>query len=324
MPATFAHCLLAREAMKRFEKSKLYPGILKIKNHSVFMGATGPDYPYLTDVFKYGILHIGHNWSNRMHYENIGGFISKGINKLSQMNKKSDNFKNCLAWFSGYVSHVVADSYLHPVVNSTVHGTYIFTHTEHARCELVQDIYIFNKITGTDICKAAARDGKTFAYLNILDDCSDPQDPDKMHPHISTFWPEILKAAHPYASEYFGDIDPDTWHKYYKNRVDFVADGRSIFRHVLDIVNAPQYVPWADIPQEERSQYIENVEIPGGTKQTYSTLFNKTADRIASTWNALFPYIENGQVPPTTLVKDWNLDTGVDESKIDLWKEAEI
>jgi hypothetical protein len=40
------------------------------------------------------------------------------------------------------------------------------------------------------------------------------------------------------------------------------------------------------------------------------------------TWKALFPFIESGEVPPSTLIKDWNLDTGVDESKIDLWNEV--
>jgi hypothetical protein len=324
MPATFTHCLLAREAIERLGKSKLYPGVLKTKNHFVVMGSTGPDYPYLTDVFTYGALHFGHNWSNRMHYENIGGFIRAGVKKLSLINeKKSEQFQNCLAWFAGYVSHVIADSYLHPVVNSTVNGTYLFTQKEHGRCELVQDIYIFNNKTGTDICVAAARDRATFGYLEILDDCSDPQDLEKVHPHIREFWSELLKTAHPYASAYFKDIDPDTWHKNYKNRVDFAANGRSIFRHVLDIANAPRYVPWADISKEERSKYIDNVKTPGA-KESYDTLFSQAADRIVSTWKALLPFIENGQYPSMTFIKDWNLDTGVDESKIDLWKETKV
>jgi hypothetical protein len=322
MPATFAHCLFAREAIKRLGKSTLYPGVLKEKNHFVVMGSTGPDYSYLTDVLKYTVLHIGHNWANRMHYENIDWFIREGIKKLSLMDKKSEQFKNCLAWFCGYVSHVIADSFVHPVVNCTVHGTYLFTYTEHGRCELVQDIYIFNLQTGTDICNAAARDRKTFGYLNILDDCSDPQNADKMHPHIKLFWTDLLKIVHPNAEEYFKDIDPDVWHKNYKDRVDFAADSRSIFRHVLDIANAPRYVPWATIKKEERIKYIENAEVPGGTKQAYDKLFNQAVGHIVMTWKALFPFIESGEVPPSTLIKDWNLDTGVDESKIDLWNEV--
>ncbi len=113
MPVTFAHCLLAREAVERLGKSTPYQGVLKQKNHFVVMGSTGPDYPYLTDVIKYGVLHIGHNWANRMHYENTDGFIRAGIRQLSLMDKQSEQFENCLAWFSGYVSHVVAQIMVH-------------------------------------------------------------------------------------------------------------------------------------------------------------------------------------------------------------------
>lgn len=322
MPATFAHCLLAREAMERLGKTSLFPGVLKEKSHFVVMGSTGPDYPYLTDVVKYGVLHIGHNWANRMHYENIRGFIREGVKKLSALDKSSDQFKNCLAWFSGYVSHVIADSFIHPVVNCTVGGTYIFTDKKHGRCELVQDIYIFNKKTGTDICNAASLDSKTFGYLNILDDCSDPQDTERMHPHIKSFWEDILKVVHPHASEYFDQLDPDEWHKNYKGRVDFVADGRSIFRHVLDIANAPHYIAWSKIEQIEKNKYIEQVALPNGEKVHYDVLFDHGVDRIVSMWKALFPKIDGNTSPTMPFVKDWNLDTGVDESKIDLWMEA--
>jgi hypothetical protein len=309
-------------AVEKLGKSDIFPGVLKQKNHFVVMGATGPDYPYLTDVIKSQVLHVGHNWANRMHYENTGSFIREGTKKLSFFDKRSHQFKNCLAWLAGYVSHVIADSYLHPVVNCTVQGVYLFTHKEHGRCELVQDIYIFNKVTGTDICITAARDGRTFGYLNILDDCSDPQDLDKMHPHIKEFWTDILKSAHPNASANFDSIDPDVWHKNYKNRVDFASDSRSIFRHVLDIVNAPQYVPWEKIPQEERLKYIEEVMLPNGTVESYDKLFDQAADRIVLAWKTLFPCIQDVEIPPEAFFKDWNLDTGVDESKIDFWQEA--
>jgi len=322
MPATFAHCLLAREAMTRLGRYDLFPGVLKQKNHFVVMGATGPDYPYLTDILKNQVLHIGHNWANRMHYENTDGFIREGVKVLSLMDKRGNPFKNRFAWFAGYVTHVVADSYLHPVVNSTVHGTYFFTSTEHGRCELVQDIYIFNKKTGTDICKAAVRDNTTFGYLNILDDCSDPKDLDKIHPDISAFWAELLKVAHPNAFKFFDAIDPDTWHKNYKARVDFASNNQSIFRHALDIVNAPRYVPLDDISQEELTKYIDKVALPVGPKISYDALFSRAVDQIVDIWKEIFRSIQESDAPSKTIVKDWNLDTGVDESEIDLWKEA--
>ena len=134
-----------------------------------------------------------------MHYENVTGFIGKGLQKLSQMNKNSDEFKTCLAWLSGYVSHLVVDSFMHPVINCIVNGIYIFTHVEHCHCELIQDTYIFNKSTGTDIIKAAPKDQGTFGYLNIPDDCSNPNDPDRIHPYIGAFWLDLLRTAHPHA-----------------------------------------------------------------------------------------------------------------------------
>jgi hypothetical protein len=323
MPATFAHFLMAREAIERMgAEDALYSGVLKMKNNFVVMGAAGPDYPYLTDVILYGVLHIGHNWANRMHYENVTRFIGEGVNKLSMMDKKGDQFETCLAWLAGYVSHVIADSFVHPVINRIVNGIYIFTHEEHGHCELIQDIYIFKKITDTDIINAAAQDQKTFAYLDILNDCSDPEDPDKIHPHIRSFWGDLLQAAHPHASPYFKDINPDEWHKNYKARVNFIADARSIFRHVLDIANAPRYVAWTKIGQAEREKYTEDCLLPDGSSCSYETLFERTVNLMVSKWKALFSLIDTGGGSLPLLVRDWDLDTGVDEDKIDLWMEA--
>ena len=162
----------------------------------------------------------------------------------------------------------------------------------------------------------------TFGFLNILDDCSDPADLDKIHPDIREFWKDILQKAHPNASEFFESIDPDTWHKHYKERVDFAADSRSIFRHVLDIANAPRYVPWNDIPQEERTKYVDHVAVPAGPNRTYDEVFDEAVGWIVKFWRLLFQKVNNAEIQPGTLTKEWNLDTGVDESKIDLWLEA--
>jgi hypothetical protein len=322
MPATFAHCLIASKAIERMgEEDAFYSGILKIKNNFVIMGVTGPDYPYLTDVIKYGVLHIGHNWSNRMHYENTTRFISKGLQKLSQMDKNGDEFRTCLAWLFGYASHVIVDSFMHPVINCIVNGIYIFTHVEHGHCELIQDIYIFEKIKHIDIIRAAPRDGGTFGYLNILDDCSDPNDPDRIHPFIRVFWSDLLRTAHPHAADYFKDINPDEWHKNYKARVDFVSDARSIFRHVLDIANAPRYVAVAKINPADQEKYIDKVVLPDHSTTTYDDVFDRAVNLLVSKWKVFSSLIQNGNESPLP-VDDWDLDTGVDQGRIELWMEA--
>lgn len=331
MPATFAHCLIAQKAMdsirdgarkQRKQKSKLleYVGKIIENNHFVIMGAAGPDYPYLTDVLTTSIVPIKHTWANRMHYENPHLFIKEGVRILSAMDKNSPAFSVRLAWFSGYVSHVIADIYVHPIVNSIVGGTYVFTHQEHGKCELIQDIYIFKEMTGEDIIVSNPRTG-SFGYLKKLDQCSDPKDENKVNPEISTFWRELLVVAHPHAKEYLGDILPDVWHHNYKGGVNFVADPGAIFRHVVGMTGRA-YKRADEISPEEKEKYITTVRLPNTKTSTYDDVFKKLISLVADNWSRLFDDIENKNTEGVLqYIKDWNLDTGVDESKIDLWQK---
>lgn len=335
MPATFAHCLMAQKAIDRIQKEIKkdpqrgkgieYAQKIGEKNNFVIMGAAGPDYPYLTDILTTSILQISHTWSNRMHYENTLLFVKEGVKRLALMDKGVEPFPIRLAWFCGFISHVVADSYMHPVVNSIVGGPYIFTHAEHGKCELIQDIYIFKKLTYEDIVSANPREGK-FGYLKILEECSDPDNEDKsrVHPEIRAFWRELLETAHPNANEYFGDIVPDRWHYNYKGRVNFVADPGAIFRHVIGLTGRA-YTRESEILLAEREKYITKIRLPNGETSNYDRVFNETVSLIVSTWLQLFEDIERGSPDGVArYVKDWNLDTGVDESRIDLWAKKEV
>lgn len=334
MPATFAHCLMAQKAIDRIQKEikkdpqkrKLieYAKKIGVKNNFVIMGAAGPDYPYLTDILTATILQISHTWANRMHYENTHSFVKEALKRLAVMDKSGESFSIRLAWFCGFVSHVIADSYMHPVINSIVRGTYIFTHERHGKCELIQDIYIFKKETQEDIVSANPREGK-LGYLRILEECSDPHDEDKnrVHPEISAFWIELLKAAHPAADEYFEGITPDRWHYNYKGRVNFVADPGAIFRHVIGLTGRA-YKRESEISAEERKKYIEKLRLPNGETSNYDSVFNEAVTLVVGTWFKLFEDIERGSPDGVaTYIKDWNLDTGVDESRIDLWQKKE-
>ena len=320
MPATFAHCLIGTRAIDILlkKRKKILARILSEYNSFVIIGATAPDYPYLTDVLTTDVLKIGHTWANRMHYESVSSFVMEGVARLADMDKKSKPFARRLAWFCGYVSHVIADSYIHPVVNSTVHGPYMFTHNEHGKCELIQDIHIFQKETGEDIVSSNPRDGN-FGYLKILDECSDPDDIDRIHPDIRTFWSDLLKAAHQYAQEYFDSIDPDKWHYNYRGRVNFVVDPGAIFRHVLGMAGF-NYKKVSEITAEEFQKYIEKVRLPNRREDHYDNVFKDVVDRVVAVWEKLFENITQ-ETPDKVAeyIKDWNLDTGVDESKIDLW-----
>jgi hypothetical protein len=259
-----------------------------------------------------------------MHYENTLLFVKEGVKRLAGMEKTGDPFSIRLAWFCGFVSHVIADSYIHPVVNSVVGGPYIFTHEEHGKCELIQDVYIFKRITGEDIVSSNPREGK-LGYLLFLEECSDPADEekDRVHPEISAFWRELLEAAHPHASEYFEDIAPDRWHYNYKGRVNFVVDPGAIFRHVIGLTGRA-YIRELEIPAPEREKYITKIRLPNGRISDYDAVFNEAVGLIVDIWLRLFEGIESGSPDEVAkYIKDWNLDTGVDESQIDLWQKKE-
>jgi hypothetical protein len=334
MPATFAHCLMAQRSIDKVQKKLKeedpkgkrieYAKKIGEKNHFVIMGAAGPDYPYLTDILTTSIVQVSHTWANRMHYESTLLFIKEGVKSLAVMDKSTESFAIKLSWFCGFVSHIVADSYVHPVVNSIVGGPYIFTHEEHGKCELLQDIYIFKSIKHEEIVSSNPRRGN-FGYLKILEECSDPEDENKVHPEIRVFWKELLEAAHPNAKDYFGAITPDIWHHNYKGKVNFVADPGAIFRHVIGLTGRA-YKKSLDIGIEDMDKYISKMKLPNGKTSTYDIIFKKAVDLIVDTWNRIFDDVDKGNPDGVAgYIKDWNLDTGVDERRVDLWandKEA--
>lgn len=333
MPATFAHCLMAQQSIDKVQKKLKqeepkgkrieYAQKIGEKNNFTIMGAAGPDYPYLTDILTTAILPVSHTWANRMHYESTLLFIKEGVKSLSIMDKSGDPFAIRLSWFCGFVSHVMADSYVHPVVNSILGGSYIFTHEDHGQCELIQDIYIFKKLTDEEIVSSNPRDGK-LGYLKILEECSDPNDENKVHPEISVFWKELLEAAHPNAKEYFASINPDIWHHNYKGKVNFVADPGAIFRHVIGLTGRA-YKKSSEIKDDEKQKYIEKMKLPSGKTLSYDNIFKETVNLIVDTWTMIFEDIEKRNPDGVSkYIRDWNLDTGVDESKVDLWSKREV
>ena len=334
MPATFAHCLLTKKSIEQINKSAKqgawkekidYAKKIGEKNNFETAGAAGPDYPYLSEMLTTAILPIRHTWADRMHYEGTLDFIKEGVKNLCQMDKNSEAFSIRLAWFLGYVSHVFADSYIHPVVNATVHGGYRFTGKEHGQCELVQDIYIFQELTGEEIVNASPRNGK-LGYLRILEECSDPADNEgsRIHPEIRMFWKELLEKAHPFASGYFDDIDPDKWHHNYKAGVNFVVDPVAIFRHVVGLTGR-KYKRWSDVTDEDKTKYVEKITLPTGSNLHYKKLFDNAVTLIGDAWLKIVNSVHAGDVEKVAdYVSDWDLDTGVDISQIELWKGKTI
>jgi hypothetical protein len=310
MAGTFTHWMVAEEALDKYEhlpeKHPYFSTILE-RNHFICLGAVGPDYPYLTELLS-GFLKE-HSWADRMHYENTGEFIRHGIRNLLGIN--GDAFNVCLTWLCGFATHLVTDSVIHPVVQAIV-GPYIFNSGEHRHCELTQDSYIFHEIKGLEIEYAD--------YVGLFKMCSAPDDDGKIHPDLGGFWTETLKASHPTATKWFDRVDPDSWHKHFLSKISSAEDPMPIFRHFAEEKDLA-YKKTNEIIPEEWQRFVNQVKLPGGkTGEFKKDAFDKSFAAVINTWSRLFVDIENKNSDgPTAYIKNWNLDTGVNEDQAYFW-----
>lgn len=310
MAGTFTHWMVVEEALDRFnrlpKKHPLFPTILGL-NHFVCLGAVGPDYPYLTELLG-GFLKV-HSWADRMHYENTSELVRQGIRNLLTLN--GDPFNVCLAWLCGFTTHLVTDSVIHPAVLSTV-GPYVFNSVEHRHCELIQDSYIFHEIKGIELGYSD--------YVNLFKMCSDQKDKRKINHHLGVFWTMTLKGTHPSAAEHFDKIDPDRWHENFLSKISSAADPVAIFRHFAEEKNLA-YKKTVDITKEEWIEFVNKVKLPGKTiGQFKKDAFEKAVKAVIDAWGRLFVDIENKNPDGcVAYLKNWNLDTGVDEDVAYFW-----
>jgi hypothetical protein len=313
MAGTFTHWMIVEEALDKFnqlpDKHPYFPIILG-NSHFVTLGAVGPDYPYLSEL-KNNLLKL-HSWADRMHYENTGDFIKYGVKnllKLTEKNKEED-FEICLSWLYGYVTHLLADSIIHPVVNAIV-GPYLFNSGEHRHCEMIQDTFIFHEVKKVELRYAD--------YIDFIKMCSD-FDKDRINPAIKNFWAETLKMSHPGGIDQFDKIDPDDWHKNFLSIISNVSKPIPIFRHIGEEKNLV-YKKVSEIDGDERTRFIEKINLPRNTIGRFKDdAFDKAVERVIEVWQQLFVDIEQNNTDNcVSYVKNWNLDTGVDEDEIYFW-----
>lgn len=310
MAGTFTHWMVVEEALDKYngllEKHSYFSIVLGF-NHFVCLGAVGPDYPYLSELLNAYLKN--HSWADRMHYEQTGEFVRHGVANLLKLT--GDAFDICLAWLAGFTTHLVTDAVVHPVVNSIV-GPYVFNSEEHRHCEMTQDSCIFHEIKGVDIRYAE--------YVGLFSMCSDDSSKERINPHLNDFWTETLKGCHPSAGPWFERIEPNDWHENFMSRISSASDPMAIFRHIGEKKNLV-YKKIRDINPDEQTKFIDEVRLPGNrTGRFREDVFDKAVGAVIDTWGRLFTDIENkrpGNI--SDYIKNWNLDTGVDEDRPQFW-----
>jgi hypothetical protein len=237
-----------------------------------------------------------------MHYEKTNGIAVTGYDELRgtwASRTPADEIK--LAWLLGYVSHLVADATIHPIVQAIV-GPYEQNKEEHRLCEMTQDSLIFKMHKNTDIYYAE--------FSSILEFCKESAHFDR----LMEFWKQQELRNYRDKGE---EPHPGLWFVTYSEAIDLAEGGSDVvglFRH-LGIGASYTYRPEEEIVRdypEYHKKYFQKVKLPNGNVGYFPTDgFDKAVNNVIGAWNVLYSGLGPTSVVVSNIIKDWNLDTGV-------------
>lgn len=297
MAGPFTHFIIC-DAAKR-AKTLSDPEMKRLLNkysEFLFLGSASPDLPYLS--FKTGKV----NWADLMHYEKTNGIVISSYDELKKAwltKQASDEIK--LIWLMGFVSHLVADATIHPIVQAIV-GPYEQNKKEHRLCEMTQDSLIYKERKNTDI--------KYAEFSEAIEFCKDSEYFDG----LMDFWSE--QAAKTY-SDKNEEPHPELWFTTYSEAID-AAEGNSdiiaLFRH-LGVGEGFIYKTKDEIISKypkDYEKYFTKVKLPAGDVGFFPTDgFERAVKNVVDAWNKLYTGL-NSNINVAGIIRNWNLDTGVD------------
>jgi hypothetical protein len=303
MPGAFAHMIAADNAKRQLERQGLTLPQLVLNRYPQWLqaGTVGPDYPYLHHIIN---NELSNSWADLFHYVKTGDVVRAGVKILRSrypQEKDAEEFLRALAWLYGYASHVVYDSSVHPVVRAIV-GEYEQHKTEHRRCEMFMDSFIYKEVYGIEL------DNSQFVgYISSLTSATGGMDPSVSNP-----WNTMLKEVYP--SEYSTNPPQiDGWQKAYEEKLNTAGHNIVVFRHAA-AEEALFYELSTDILPEDMTKYIEQARLPRNRfsleTMHYRDIFKFGADNIARFWTMITAAIEGTGDPALPEILNWNLDKG--------------
>lgn len=261
----------------------------------LFLGAASPDLPYLS--FKTGSI----NWADVMHYEKTNSNIISGYAELKGVwpsKTTSDEVK--LSWLLGYTSHLIADATIHPIVQAIV-GPYEQNKDEHRICEMTQDSLIFNEYKNNDIYYAE--------FSSILKFCEKSE----WFNALMDFWKNQISYNYRDKNEV---PNPGLWFDTYTKAIDAAEGGSDVvafFRHI-GIGAGYAYKPKSEIVSQNLEfykKYYTAVRLPREASGSFKKDgFERAVNNVVTAWGMLYSGL-NSDIMVTDVIKNWNLDTGV-------------
>jgi len=296
MPGPFTHLMIceAGKNLDEFLGDELWQFLNKYYQF-LYLGAESPDLPYLS-------IGVGGNqWADAMHYEKTNSQVISGFEALRTIwpvKTAADEIK--CAWLLGYVSHMVADATVHPMVEAIV-GPYKGNEAAHRLCEMTMDSLIFQEILHNNLTYAEFSDALKF--------CRESEH----FQELMDFWETQL------INNYSGmahEPHPSFWFSTYTDAIDAAEGGKAaIFRH-LGVGGSYYYRSAEEIRTnypEDLRQYYEEVKFPGGVGPFRTNGFDKAVTNVANIWKALYLGLTDLGLAVSQVVRNWNLDTGGDQ-----------
>jgi hypothetical protein len=325
MAGGYTHLTLVRSAIR--EGRKNIPDLQDVLDYwgrFAYLGGVSPDYPY---------LGLDAEWADLMHKGMTDQMVKCAMPILHRAridHPEAREWRQQFAWLLGFVSHIIADVTIHPVVNIRV-GKYELNKEDHRRCEMNQDVWIYKEITGLDLHVSDNMKGEIRSCGTAVD----------LNDDVEGLWKTCLERT--FRPRQLQDEQIDKWHAFFIKLVDLAEVGRKIpvfGRHMASGA-------WAYPNNNELDQsFFANVEVPvssivkntvdpespafeqpqdRGQPSSFAAIFEKTRSHILEAWKVLsddlFENDTNLGADHLSVFDDWSLDTGVDNNskRLRLW-----
>jgi hypothetical protein len=318
MAGGYTHLTLVRSAIREAGRSlSALDEALGPWGRFAYLGGVSPDYPY---------LGLDADWADLMHKGKTDHMIKHAMPLLHTMRIQDPDgapWRQQFAWLLGFVSHVIADVTIHPVVNIRV-GKYEENKDRHRACEMNQDVWIYKEITGLGLHTSDNMKGE-------IRSCGTQMD---LNDDVESFWGGCLERAYGVTP---GDDQIDKWHAFFIKLVDFAEMGRKIpvfGRHMASGATAypsidelePSYIHDLAVPVSDAIiDPIDQQPKDRGQPSSFKDIFTKTRGHILEAWSVMaedmFADEQSVGTRHVRVFDDWSLDTGIDNAtqKLRLW-----
>lgn len=305
MSGAYTHLCIVNEACKLAPRAGLRRSTLRalgVHLKFVELGAVSPDYPYLALDRSQTV------WADAMHYTDTATLVKQGVQSV--YGSPNAVQPKLTAWLLGLVAHVATDMTIHPVIELKV-GPYVGNESEHRRCEMHQDAYIFPKVMNV------GPTGLSEHMATGIGRCSHPDNNDRLDPDVETIWTSMLHSTYPKIAQATA-ARPSTWHQGFNGillSLSKVSQLLPFSRHVG--ANLGLTYPQAT---DVNPAHIEDLATPEGVKH-FDEIYERAKHNVLAVWKGLDEALAQGGSKDLNRLEDWNLDTGrsVSTGKLVFW-----